>query len=238
MEKISEEDKSKYEINKMFDLAEKVLMEYFCYYLDKKPNELFKNCDVVDMKTEELILYPIDEYKKDKYLSFKLELVQKDFVNNIPDTLKANSYILDTLDFFKYSINEVFNAIVHHSILEDASKLVLNSSFHLEFEPVTNTFKPVYIYPIRRQSEILAFCKHNLEKFYSEHNSNSTWDDLDDSVKLQWQEQYSNTIRILENLYFDANIAKKEEDRINAELENHSRIGIIFNETDCAQVPS
>jgi hypothetical protein len=228
----SEEHKSKYEINKMFDLAEKVIMEYFCYYLDLPPNQIFKDHDIVNMATEELILHPLEEYNKDKYLCFKLEMVPHDYQSVIPTELKNNQYVLDSIDFLKHAVNEVFSAILHHNLTKEASQAALSASFHVELDKDSNTFAPVYVYAARRQSEILNYCKDNLEKFYAEHQSNNTWETLEDVVKSQWNAQYGQVVSILENIHYDKNTADEKEKEINEQLKTSNRIGIVFRETE------
>ena len=225
---ISEEEKNKYEVNKMFNLAEKVILEYFCYFLGKTPEELFE-LDIVNMSSEEFILYPIKEYKNDKYLSFRLEMVTHDYKTSIPEELLNISIIKETLKFIDFAIHEVFGAIIHN-FKNDMLQSVLDASFHFELDMENFTYRPVYVYPQRRKKIILEGCKKNLDNFCLEQNTNSKWEDLDENIKNNIAHQYEQITKLLEEINYDEDEANKMEEKYNEMIKKFSRIGIIFKE--------
>lgn len=233
MEHLSDEEKQKMEINKMFDLGEKVLMDYMCYYLKALPSELFNNIE--NLIHDELVLHPIDEYKPNTFLHFKLEIVPHDFCSTIPEQLKSNAFIVDALRFLNHAVQEVFIAIQHHNLKDEMAQVVLTSSIHFEFDAQRCSFKPVYIFPNRRQTHILSNCLDSLTRFYKESVDNGSWDTITEDVKKEWEANRSKTSELLESMQYNAEQADKKEEEANEGLETAYRIGVVFRESPVPQ---
>ncbi len=220
------EKRKKYEINKMFDLAEKPLVEYFCYFLEKNKEELNAEYNNISLVNDGIILTPIEDYNPDKYLHFKLEIKEHDYVSNIPAELNNNPLINDLLNFFTYSIQEVFESLVS-IFTEDIIKILIEKSFHLEFNKKTLSFKPVYIYPLRQKFNILNECKKNLEDL---RQSSEVWDKLDEKNKISWNDQISQVNQMLKSCQYSQDVADEEEKKYNEQFSKYKCIGIIFSE--------
>ena len=228
---ISEEEKRKIEISKMFNLSEKILMNYICYYMEKQPFEIFKDNEIYNkINTEELFIYPIEEYKVDTYLSFKLCIVPHNYVSKIPSEILTSENGKTALSFIIHSVYEVFDAIIKNGINLEYIQEVNDNSFHLEFDENTLTFLPVYIYPVRRNKFIMQDCKDKLENFYNENKNNGSWENFPQQVRSDWTNQYSQVVNYLENLFVPDKIADKKELEKNTELKKYKKIGIMFKE--------
>jgi hypothetical protein len=230
MENLSEEEKKRIEANKMFDLAEKCIMEYLCLYMKLTPSELYINNTEGMLSSEPLILYPIKEYS-DEYLSFSLEVVPHDYQLTLPEQLQNDSNINNALGFIYHAISQVFNAVVNHSILEDKCKDILNASIHMEYDDKSFTFYPFYIFPQRRQELIFLQFKEDLDKIKEPNEYGQIpWDSLKEETKDEWEMRYAQIKNIISNIKYDENIANETEKAANDEIQQLDRIGIIFNE--------
>jgi hypothetical protein len=202
-------------------------MQYISHYLQSNTADIFSNNEFENLKTGEMILYPIKDYGT-KYLSFKLGVVPHIYTSNIPESLLHEPAIKDTLEFFKHSVFEVFQAVMHHNLTDDVLTKVLEASFHLEFDDKNMVFYPVYVHPLRRQKGICDTVKHDLEKFYTERQS--IWESIEQEIKDNWNNQYSQVVAFAETLPYSSTSAKLKEDEMNEFLLNSDRIGIIFSE--------
>ncbi len=225
---LNEEQKSNYEINKMFNIAEKVAMEYICYYLNDTPKKIFKE-DSPNIIVEELVLYPLEEYPDKGFLHFGLEIVPHDYISKVPAELLENAYVQDSISFLNHSVSEVLQAIMHSSLSEEGVQKALDASFHLELDRETLTFKPVYVYETRRHLEVLNFCKEDLQKFYNDQHDKGAWEALQENIKLDWQDHYNTIQAMIDDIYYDEEEADKKEAEVNARIQTADRIGIIFS---------
>ncbi len=134
MESLTDDEKRQLEINKMFDISEKIVMEYICKLLEKKPNEIFKDSEVLNLSKEDLILFPSTEYDSNKYLSLGLEIVSHDHITVIPEQLKNNTYITESINFIAHSVYEVFRSIINYNLTEEGTKIAFEKSIHFELD--------------------------------------------------------------------------------------------------------
>jgi hypothetical protein len=199
---------AKAEAERMFNLAEKVIMEYICYYLNIEASELFKEHNIVFNKPKSLILNPIKEYS-DKYLEFSLAIVPYSYKLELPKILEENEEVNYTVGFIYHSITTVFNAILKSNINTDKLENMVTSSFHLELDDNNLAFYPVYMHPPRRMQSMLLQMKNELEPHCNKIS------ELDSH---------------LSNIIYDKDIADKDELDTNALLKQKDRIGIIFKE--------
>jgi hypothetical protein len=226
----TDEEKRKYEINKMFDVSEGVLMEYFCYFFKKKPEELFEGYADKNVFKDELILCPLKDYNDGVNLHFKLEIVEHDHKNCIPVELRSHSVVIDVIKFLEHAVQEVFSAILHTSS-KDATPLIHKESVHLELDHDNLSFKPVYIYPQKRDIYTLTKYKEGLNSVCLEYASKNGWVDPDEEEKLAWSRKIKRIDEILDQIHYDQELAAEEEEKNNKRLADFKRIGIIFTES-------
>jgi hypothetical protein len=224
------DEKVNLQINKMFDLAEKPIMEYISYALKSDPREIFQFPEDLNLKTDELILMPLEEVGN--YLCFKLEVVTYDYENTIPAELLENKDIKGSLKFLDHSVQEVYNAITAKSLSEAGLTKSFAASFHFEFDENDVSFKPIYVYHTRRQVNIFEKCKKELQDFYEAHQQNNTWEDVDEKVQTQWNSHYGQIISALENMHYDEATADKKEEEMKEYLKNSHKLAVVFREAD------
>lgn len=215
------------EIHYMFDIAEKVVMEYICYFLHKPPCEIFVADNMDNYTKSPFILRPIEG--TDKFLTFTLEMVPHTYISNIPDTILSNKIVNEGLEFIVSSVQQVFNTIMYNSVKPELTNDVVDASFHLEFDEKSNTFCPVYIYPKRRQQ--LLFLKHK------EAMDRIRPGITDTPQQAEFDECYSNIQILIDSSTFDATEASEAETEANTKFETRNKIGIIFKEVSADELP-
>lgn len=226
------------EMNRMFDLAEKPIMEYICMHLKMTPKVLFKTFEVMGSKSNPLIMNPIPEYN-DKYLAFSLEIVPYDYKLIIPDALKEIESINYTLGFIYHSVTTVYDSILNSNINDDVTELFINSSFHLEMDDDSISMFPVYIFPARREFLMLTQIKTEIEKLIDELPKEGVVK-LSPGLTLEIQkvhEKHNIITTRLNAINYDNDLAAKQEHDINESFKTNNRLGIVFNELSVDQLP-
>lgn len=222
------------ESNRMFDTAEKIIMSYMCEHLAKTPQELFVDPSPMLSPDKPLILNPILSYS-DKYLAFNLEIVEANYVSNIPEALMEDESINYTIGFIYHSITTVFNAIISKNIAESAKELIIQSSFHLEMDDNKLTLFPLYIFPKRRGQLMLLQMKDELEKTLEKYKDTSDTEQPGiDRLRLQCK----NANDHLATIQYDNEVANSTEKNMNELLVNKCRIGINVVELTKEQLPN
>lgn len=144
-----DDEKRKHEVNQMFNLVEAPLMEYISKFLDELPEIIF-NSDP-SFKVEPLILLPIPEYKKDIYLEFSLQTVNKNtFKSKIPNLIKFQN-VKDTIGFFVYCVNSVYPSIISSSMINKKTMTCVDLQLNTE----TWTFNPIYTHELNIRKKLL-----------------------------------------------------------------------------------
>ncbi len=227
---MSDEEKRNYEFNKIFDLAEKPVIEYFCYLLQKDPIEFSEIYGSGDFITDEIVLSPFEEYKSGVYLCFKLGVVEHDYKCTLSDKLRNNLIIIDVIKFLEHAVREVSSTFSVCS--EKTANLMREMSVYLELDYENLSFKPVYVYPPRNQVCALMKLKEELITFFTTHREKNSWNNLSEEVKTNWHEYIQKVDNMLNSTHYDEEIASEEEKKHNLKLSNLKRIGIIFTERD------
>lgn len=224
------------QINVMFNIAEKTIMEVICDYMGMPPNKIFKDCIVLDLAKDDLILLP--QRDDNKYHCFGLEIVPYYYSFSVPDSLKNNKAITESIEFLIYSVTEVYNAIIQYNLLDENKDIAFEKSIHFEFDPETNTFFPQYIFPNRRQIQLYTHFKNKLEEMKEVNEyGHSYWDTLNEEARDRWFDEYYNFVNLINNTPLDEKTAEEKEKTINDELEYNNRIGIVYKELLFEQLP-
>jgi hypothetical protein len=226
------------ENKKKFDIAEKVVMTYVCQFLQKTPAEVFQRANILNMEKEDLVLFPLPEYNGEIYISLGMEVVPADHSTKLPEALVQHPHVLQSIEFLKAAINDVYFEIIQHDIIQDVAREVLEASIHFDFDPVSLTFYPVYLFPNRRRVLIFGSLKSKLESLKEADSEGKVeWDSFNDELKEVYQKRMEELDDTLDNTSFDEAHAKEVEEKVNEELAGKIRIGIIYKELSFDELP-
>ena len=212
------EDASKIEAERMFNLAENIIMRYMSEYLNIPADKLFKQFCASNTQ-KPLILNPIKEYSN-KYLEFSLDIVPYDYKLELPKILEDNKEINYIVGFIYHSIITVFNAILKSNICDDKMIVIYNAAFYFELDDNNLAFYPIYNHPPRRMKNMLLQMKSDLEAEMRVKPSN------------ELSNQYSQLLAHINSINYDDEAADKDELKVNNDIKKSNRIGIIFKELD------
>ena len=128
-------------IHHMFNLVENPIMEFISKFLNEPPDVIFK--EEMPTYVESLILLPIPEYKKHKYIRFKLTITKLD--NVLENKILLNNLI--KYENIKHAIGLIENSI--YTVLPSikAASMINNKpilNINLELDVSKWVFKPVY----------------------------------------------------------------------------------------------
>jgi hypothetical protein len=212
----------KSESDRMFNFAEKWVMDYMCLITNTKINELFLTSKVE--LPQPVYTAPIKELDNAR-IEFSLDVVEHDYKLNIPPNLVDDLRINHVLGFIYHSIKEVFNAVVNNNIKPESAKLIYDSSFHLEINDDSLTFFPIYIYPQRRKELMLTQMKDEISKALSDKNIKQ----LEGKIVSDMASKCEQIDKLLGDISYDSNDAYSMEVRKNAEYQKNKRLGIKMN---------
>jgi hypothetical protein len=233
MDHLSDEARFTAEQNKMFDIAETAVYRYIASFLGLELNEVCSR-EIEFPEPEPLVFYPIDGYKEDKYLSFRLAEVPTDYSLDLSH-LAAFPEVKDGIGFIVNSVYEVFSAIINVGLTEKVMELIMvEKSFHLEFDETTHTFVPIFVFPQKRK---LSMCKQFLDEYTRASSDEKLWNDIPEETRNAYVQQAENIAHLVEHLMFDEEVAKQKEIEQNAEYSTANRLGIIFQELDRSELP-
>jgi hypothetical protein len=237
---LSEEEKKRYqkiEIDRMFDLAERSVMEYISLHLKLKPEELFIDYSTLSIESKPIIIQPTNE--NGTYLSFSLKIVPYDYKLEISEDIKECEKVNYTLGFIYHSIINIHAAILSKNINENYIKLVDNSSFHFEMDDEKLSLYPMYIYPQRRAHLILTKAEKELADALNKIGNDTSIQITEDIMKNieAMRAQYLNIVQLLKSNQFDIDTANKAEIEINKSFEKNQRIGIVLEKLSKEQLP-
>jgi hypothetical protein len=201
-----EMQKMKKQVNQMFNISEKVIMEYIAKFLDESPNIIFK--DNIPRYSEHLILIPFDEYKNDKYLKFALEVAKKndtkskriEFINDIIH----HENVKEAVGFLTYVIKCTLPAVVASSMINN--KPMLNISMELDED--TWSFCPTFKNEkfIKRK-----FYEDSLDRIQEFKMDKDSFDNLSYEKKLELDEEFNKTIVLLNEIEITNDIIESDK---------------------------
>ncbi len=225
MSDMSEDEKRKMEANKMFDIAEKPLMEYMCYFYKKTPEELFN--DYKDVISDSLIVFPLSN--NSKFISFSIEMVDKDYKANVPDGILGHDTIKNTVGFLYNAISCVSNALSMSNIKDEYKEEVDKNFLHFAFDENDFSFHPVYIFWKKRKTimtqDLLSKIEHtlsNLEQHLDQEECKKQYDEL--------KEYYEFSKKALDEYSYEEEEADRIESETNQQLKNLNKLGIKYVE--------
>jgi hypothetical protein len=222
----TEETATKNVANRMFDLAEKCVMEYMCAHYKISPEMLFVDPSALSGKTIPLLINPIKTYS-DNIISLTIDIVPYGYVSNIPAVLKENETIVNMIGFIYHSINTVFNTIINTNIKESFTDEVFNASVHLEMDDNAIAMYPIYIFPERRRKLVFLQIRDDIDNTMNKLKASS----IDNSIKItDFTKQYEQLTADINDIKYDIECADKVEMQVNEDLKKNNRIGIIFKE--------
>lgn len=213
----------KSESDRMFNFAEKWVMEYMCVLTNSTMDDLFTMPTVET--PQPVYTAPIKEID-DARIEFTLDIVDHDYKLDIPENLLNDARVTHVLGFIYHSIKEVFNAVVNNSIKNDSAKLIYDSSFHLEINDDSLTFFPIYLYPQRRREIMLTQMRDEIFNVLKQENVQN---ELEEKVIKEMNLKYSQICELIDKIEYDSNEADTQEVSKNAELQKCKRLGIKMN---------
>ncbi len=206
---------SKEEQDRMFDIAESIVMQYMSYYLDVPVNDLFIDKSNIDRKIP-LCIKPIEKYS-DKNIAFSLQLVPHDYKLDIPDELKEAEEFKKVIGFIYYSVMVVFNSLLKINIKYEKMHMMAHESFNMELDDEAFAFYPVYMFPPKRMHGMLLQMKESIESDIKRSD--------DPSLHKQLEELNLHLGRI----QYSEEEASEHELAKNNELKEKKRIGIFVD---------
>jgi hypothetical protein len=231
---------------KLFDVSEKIILQYISDFLAKPSDELFINNNTDSLVTEPLIYKPLPE-TDNKYIYLGLEIVPPGYICNLyPASSKDErisklfnlEIIQEGIKFLNYSICEVFKAITMAS-LTDKNAL---EGYHIEYDPESGTFLFMYIDPTRRKIlESINIYEYLMSFKTPDANNEIKFDKLTDEEKNYYEVNLQNILKVLKevNETNDDDISRMESEelKINNEIIKKNRIGIVFKELTKDDMP-
>ena len=212
----------KSESDRMFNFAEKWIMEYMCYLTDSKVNDLFITPDVDT--PQPVYTAPIKELDSAR-IEFSLDIVEHDYKLAIPANIVDDARINHVLGFIYHSIKEVFNAIVNNSIRSESVKLIYDNSFHLEINDDSLTFYPIYIYPQRRKEIMLTQMRDEIFAILNGNNVNQ----IEKKIVNNMITKHTQICKLIDDINYDRIEADRIEVIKNNEFAKSKRLGIKMN---------
>jgi hypothetical protein len=220
-------------VNKMFDMAEKPIMEYISNFLDIDPKDLFK--DPIPEFYKSIVLHPIKEYNKDKYLQITLKVMPYDYdiTKVVSKDLLNQDIIKKSIGFLVYCINSVYVSVVMANMKD--RNLIINTE--LKFDDKTLGFVPVYAHELTVKHSIaekkmneLLIVKNNILTERSDNHSKK--DDIIETkvkeINLELNNIMSNLISLNKQLN-DTSISNLISDNID-KYKTKPVIGIVITE--------
>lgn len=212
----------KNESDRMFNFAEKWIMDYMSILTDTKITELFTTYEVESPQS--VYTAPIKELD-DARIEFSLDVVEHDYKLHILPNLVDDPRINHVLGFIYHSIKEVFNAIVNNNIKSESTKLIYDSSFHLEIDDDSLTFFPVYIFPQRRKEIMLTQMKEEIDKVLNSGNQNQ----IEKKIRDDMVSKYEQINKLIADISYDSAEADSMEMNKNTEYQKTKRLGVKIN---------
>jgi hypothetical protein len=210
----------------IFNIGEKPVMEYICHFLDDTPNILFK--DTIPVFSEPLIIKPIHEYDKNKFVIFRLhtfknvsELNECDNPNRVDMINSVIKYkeIKEAIGFLLYTVKNVYAPIIDQTLINN--KTMVNNTIELNEEKWM--FQPKYLSDISMKNAFLTQTLNNINELkLNQHNDRSiNINELNQEYKKVKEMMHQNNKDISDEI-------KQKEMDINEGYKQKAVIGILI----------
>ena len=231
MAETAKKEKMRQEMNQIFNLVEKPIMEYIANFLDETPSVIFS--ETIPEKCDPLILLPIDEYKKNIYLKFTLQNVNVSENNNkriqdINDIIKHEK-VKESIGFLLYSIKSAYPSILASSMINNKPMVHVD----LELDETNWTFRPIFKHELTIKK---AFLENSLKKIM--YIKNQKEEPIAKEMMVDVNNELQNIIKSLEEVKQQLTPEILEQQKnINLEYINKPCIGIFVEEITKMQLP-
>lgn len=233
----TETDQLKKQTEQLFNFSEKPIMEYVCNFLNKNQSSLF--IDKIPDKSDPLILLPIDDYKKNVYISFTLKTVYPNDtdefnVNEISRISALNDIIKyervkESIGFIVYCIKTAFPSIIASGMIDN--KPMINT--FLELNENKWALVPIFNSDLTIKKKILEETLTKIMFMKQDNDNKLTQENL-----IEINIQLENVINKLTEVNNSINIQGLEnEKKINIEYTNKPFIGIFVEEISEKDLP-
>jgi len=224
------DQKIQQQTKQIFDLAENPIMEFISKFLDEPHSLIFK--EETTAISEPLILLPIEEYKKDKYIRFNLKVIKnsekKDYEKRLEYLNDIVQYqgIKEALGFVLYCIKTVLPSVVASSMINNKPLLNVN----LELDEVDWVFQPVHINDAMTKKK---FFEESMEKI---NYIKSQKQDIPDEMVKEMDTEYKNMINELNKLNITQDMIDTDKNLTDAYTDGYV-IAIVVDEITKDQLP-
>ena len=167
-------DVIKRQTDHIFNIGEKPVMEYICNFLEDSANVLFS--DEIPIFSEPLIIKPIHDYNKNKFIIFRLQAFKNveelDKCDNINRVDMINSIIRykeakEAIGFLLYVVKNVHATIVAKTLTNN--KPMINNVLDLNEEKWL--FHPKYLSDISMKNNFLTQTLNDINELkLNQHN--------------------------------------------------------------------
>lgn len=227
------DEKIKNQTIQIFNIAEKPIMEYIASFLDESPDVIFN--DKVPDISDPLILLPIEDYKKNIYLKFTLEIMtkkqstaNKTRAKNIDDIINHKN-VKEAIGFLLYCIKAVLPSIVASCMI--VNKPMVNTSLILN--ETTWTFDPVFNHDLTIKKTFLEESLSKLTYMKQERN-----EPLPPEMKPKIEKEYRNVATELAKVTSELTLdITEEEKKINKSYNDRPVLAIVCEEITKSQLP-
>ena len=203
----------------IFDMTEKPLMEYISTFMEEPANVIFK--DEIPDFVNPIIMKPIIDYKKNKYLKFSLKSVKQEEEYNKPDIKELMKYeqVRETIGFIFYALKICYASIIASAMINN--KPLINTA--LELNEQEWSFQPTYKHSENIKKEYL---QNTLGKLVEMRNNINT---LPKETQDHVNKDYLNVMTQLSNIKISQEM-ENEEKQINDEYASKTKLVIVVDE--------
>lgn len=231
---MSNADIIKEQTDHIFNICEKPVMEFICHFLEDSPNVLFT--DKVPAFSEPLIIKPIHQYNKNKFIIFRLQAFKNneelDNCHNLNRIDMINTIIKyeetkEAIGFLLYAVKNVYAPIISKSLINN--KPMINNILELNEEKWT--FQPKYMNDISLKNNFLSQTLNNIEELQLNQNK-------DRMINIyELNEEHKKVKEMIKtNIESMTEEDKQQEKDINDSYKQKPVIGILIDIIDSSQL--
>lgn len=215
----TDQEKAKIQTNMMFDMTEKPLMEYISAFLEEPSDVIFK--ESLPNFVNPIIMKPVKDYKKKKYLKFSLRTVMAEEKYDKPDIKELMKYepVRETIGFIFYSLKMCYASIVASSMINNKPLI----STVMEIDEQNWSFQPVYKDMEHLKQEHL---QNTLGKLIEMRKKINTFSE---ETQGNINTDYRNVMTQLAGITISSDV-EEEEKKVNSGYTTKPRLVIVVDE--------